>query len=254
MNLPSETDATPPKALNATKTSPQTESKALKKADDEIVPLHGFVYSLMSWLFLQWFRVGGLKVYGRENVPKSGAVIIAPNHQSLFDPPLVGSVSPRRVTTMGKAELFDKKWFGLKIFPWIIQRMATFPVKRGAPDRRAIRRAITTLKNSEVLVIFPEGTRTRSGELGEGEIGLAMIAHQTKAPIVPMYHEGTQNALSPLRGGIRLFKTRVYYGEPLYFENEYSNKATREVLESIVARVMSEIQKLKDEAKPRSIS
>ncbi len=219
-----------------------------KVAGNEIVPLHGFVYSLMSWLFLQWFRLGGLRVYGRENVPKSGGVIIAPNHQSLFDPPLVGSVSPRRVTTMGKAELFDKKWFGVKIFPWIIQRMATFPVKRGAPDRRAIRRAIATLKNGEVLVIFPEGTRTRNGELGEAEIGLAMIAHNAKVPIVPMYHDGTQNALSPLRGGVRLFKTRVWYGEPLYFENEYSMKATREVLESIASQVMSEIGKLRTQA------
>ena len=233
---------------DSTEAPSQTENKT-PKTSDEIVPLHGFVYSLMSWLFLQWFRVGGLEVHGRENVPKSGAVILAPNHQSLFDPPLVGSVSPRRVTTMGKAELFDKKWFGVKVFPWVIQRMATFPVKRGAPDRRAIRRAIRTLKDGEVLVIFPEGTRTRNGELGPAEIGLAMIAHNAKAPIVPMYHEGTQNALSPTRSGVRLFKTRVWYGEPLYFEDEYSKKATREVLESIVARVMSEVQKLKDQAK-----
>ena len=234
--------------LSTDVTAPQNVTKT-PKTSDEIMPLHGFVYSAMSFLFLQWFRAGGLKIYGRERVPKTGGVILAPNHASLFDPPLIGSVSPRRVTTMGKAELFDKKWLGIKIFPWVIQRMATFPVKRGAPDRRAIRRAIKTLKDGEVLVIFPEGTRTRDGELGEGEIGLAMIAHQTKAPIVPMYHEGTQNALSPLRGGVRLFKTRVWYGEPLYFENEYSKKATREVLESIVARVMSEIQQLKDGAK-----
>jgi 1-acyl-sn-glycerol-3-phosphate acyltransferase len=110
----------------------------------------------MTALFRVFFRLGGWRLHGRRNVPKRGAVILAPNHVSLFDPPLVGCSSPRRVTTMGKAELFDKKWFGLKIFPYIIQHMATFPVKRGAPDRRAMRRAAQVLKDGEALVIFPK--------------------------------------------------------------------------------------------------
>ena len=128
--------------------------------------------------------------------------------------------------------------------------MATFPVKRGAPDRRAMRRAAQVLKDGEALVIFPEGTRTRSGELGEGEIGLAMIAHNAKAPIVPMYLKGTDASLSPIakKKGVRLFKAEVWFGEPLYFEDEYSQKASREVLQSITNRVMEEIQALKNAA------
>lgn len=210
----------------------------------EILPLHGPIYSVMTWLFRVWFRVGGWRVEGRDNVPRSGPVILAPNHVSLFDPPLVGCASPRRVTTMGKAELFDVRWFGVKIFPWWIQRMATFPVKRGSSDRRALRRAIKTLENGEALVIFPEGTRTRTGELGEGEIGLAMIAHAAKAPIVPMFLHGTHNSLSPLRGGLRLFRAHVTFGEPLYFAEEYARKADRETLQHISTRVMEEIARL----------
>ncbi len=227
----------------------ESVSTKVKTAEPEIVPIHDWIYYTMTWLFTQWFRLGGWKLLHRERVPKTGAVILAPNHASLFDPPLVGCASPRRVTTMGKAELFNKKWFGLKIFPYIIQHMATFPVKRGAPDRRAIRRALRVLESGEVLVIFPEGTRTRTGKLGEGEIGLAMIAHSSKAPIVPMYLEGTQNALSPLRGGVRLFKTRVVFGEPLYFEEEYARKGDRATLQTIVDRTMQEIAKLGEEVK-----
>lgn len=227
----------------------ESAAKSASKTQPEIVPIHDWIYHTMTWLFRQWFRVGGWKILHRERVPQSGAVILAPNHASLFDPPLVGCASPRRVTTMGKAELFDKKWFGLKIFPYVIQHMATFPVKRGAPDRRAIRRALRVLESGEVLVIFPEGTRTRTGKLGDGEIGLAMIAHSSKAPIVPVFLEGTQNALSPLRGGVRLFKTRVIFGEPLGFEEEYARKADRATLQLIVDRTMQEIEKLGEEAR-----
>jgi 1-acyl-sn-glycerol-3-phosphate acyltransferase len=226
-----------------------TPTEAKKTVEPEIVPIHDWIYWTMTWLFKQWFRLGGWKRFGLENVPMQGPVILAPNHASLFDPPLVGCASPRRVTTMGKAELFDKKWFGLKIFPYVIQHMATFPVKRGAPDRRAIRRALKVLDAGEALVIFPEGTRTRTGELGQGEIGLGMIAHSSKAPIVPIYMSGTENALSPLRGGIRLFKTRVYFGQPLRFEEEYARKGDRATLEAITTRVMQEIARLREEAK-----
>jgi 1-acyl-sn-glycerol-3-phosphate acyltransferase len=224
------------------------DSKTKKAADTEIVPMYGPVYYFMRWSFAQVFRIGGWKIIGQDNVPKTGAVILAPNHASLFDPPIVGCSSPRRVTTMGKAELFDQKWLGLKILGWIITRMATFPVKRGAPDRRAIRRAEQILKDGEVLVIFPEGTRTRTGELGDGEIGIAMIAHKNKAPIVPMYLGGTGKALSPRHRGFRFIKTEVRFGKPLYFEEEYARKGDRETLEAITARVMQEIAKLRGEA------
>lgn len=224
-----------------------------KSSDDEIVPIHDWIYWTMTALFRVFFKIGGWRLHGRRNVPKRGAVILAPNHVSLFDPPLVGCASPRRVTTMGKAELFDKKWFGVKVFPYIIQHMATFPVKRGAPDRRAIRRAQKVLRDGEALVVFPEGTRTRSGELGEGSIGLAMIAHSTKAPIVPMFLKGTDAALSPLaaKQSVRFFRTEVYFGAPLFFEEEYARKADRETLQIISNRVMQEIQVLKARAESR---
>lgn len=224
------------------------KAKPAKTGGDEIIPVYGWTFYLMRWLYRQYFRLGGWKVYGRENVPKDGAIVIAPNHASLLDPPLVGCASPRRVMTMGKAELFDQKWLGFKILGYIITRMATFPVKRGSPDRRAIRRAAQLLKDGEALVIFPEGTRTRTGKLGSGEIGLAMIAHNAKAPIVPMYLGGTGKALSPFYRGFRIVKVEVRFGKPLYFEEEYARKGDKATLQSISDRVMQEIANLRDEA------
>lgn len=241
-NLSNNLNAAPPLVKEASrKTKVRAEDKAVE-------PLHGFVYRLMYGSYGILFRIGGLKIHGIENVPMRGPVIIAPNHASLFDPPLVGCTVPRPVTTMGKAELFEKKNFGFKILGWIIRRMGSFPVKRGSADRRALRMAMRVLQNNEALVIFPEGTRTRNGELGPAEHGLALIAHSSKSPVVPMYLKGTEAALSPLQPKFRLIHPEVYFGKPLHFEEEYARKANRETLDDIGARVMAEIAKLKENA------
>jgi 1-acyl-sn-glycerol-3-phosphate acyltransferase len=240
-------------SANEVSNEPRVEGRATRKIkarqeDAGIEPLHGVVYRLMYGSYGLLFRLGGLKVHGLENVPMEGPVIITPNHASLFDPPLVGCTVPRMVTTMGKAELFEKKTFGLKILGWIIRRMGSFPVKRGAPDRRAIRFAMRVLQSGEALVIFPEGTRTRNGELGPPEPGVALIAHSTKAPVVPMYLKGTGAALSPLQPKFRLIHPEVYFGKPLRFEEEYARKGDRATLEAIGERIMQEIATLKQSA------
>ena len=233
--------------------APQTQTmdqpaKALKTADKEIVPIHDWIYCTMLWLYSVFFFFGRWRVLGRENVPEHGPVIIAPNHVSMFDPPLVGCSMPRPVTTMGKAELFEKRTCGLKILGFIIQHMATFPVRRGTGDRRAIKRAVKVLRDGGALVIFPEGTRSPDGDLGPAEVGLGMIAHMTKAPIVPVYLKGTECSLSKTHRGLRMVKAEVFYGKPLYFEAEYALKNEREVLQSICDRVMEAIAQLRDEA------
>jgi 1-acyl-sn-glycerol-3-phosphate acyltransferase len=219
-----------------------------KGKDKEIVPIHDAIYYGMLWLYSLFFRLGRWKLHGRENVPRKGAVIIAPNHVSMFDPPLVGCATPRPVTTMGKAELFEKKTCGLKILGFIIQHMATFPVRRGAGDRRAIRRALQVLKDEGALVIFPEGTRSPDGQLCPSELGLGMIAHASKAPIVPVYLKGTHGSLSKMHPGVHLIHVEAFYGKPLYFEAEYAARGDRATLQAICDRVMAEIAALRDAA------
>ena len=224
------------------------QARGHKVDEAEVVPVHDWVYHLMFGLYSVYFRIGGWRIHGRENVPMSGPVIIAPNHKSLLDPPLVGSTLPRLATTMGKVELFEKEHFGLRVLGKVIQHMGTFPVKRFSADRRAIRRALQVLADDGALVIFPEGTRTRDGELGPSELGIAHIAHKSKAPIVPAYLKGTEGCFSYMEPRARMTQCEIFYGKPITFDEEYARRGDRTTLEAIASRIMEEIAVLKKEA------
>jgi 1-acyl-sn-glycerol-3-phosphate acyltransferase len=221
-----------------------------KLDDDEIVPIHDWIYHTMFGLYSIYFRIGRWKIHGRENIPMQGPLIIAPNHKSLLDPPLVGSSLPRLATTMGKIELFEKKHFGLHILGFVIQHMGTFPVKRNSADRRAIRRAMQVMKEDGALVIFPEGTRTKTPacDLGPSELGIAMIAHAAKAPVVPAYLKGTEGCFSYMQPKARLVQAEIFYGKPIYFEEEYARKGDRATLIAIANRIMQGIAELREHA------
>lgn len=130
--------------------------------------------------------LGGITVRGAENIPARGPILLAVNHRAYMDPPYLSMVTERQLHLMAKAELFRIPVFG----PYI-RALGAFPVRRGAPDRGAIRQAIDELKAGHVLGIFPEGTRAEPGTLMPAERGFALIAKQTGIPIVPIALEGT---------------------------------------------------------------
>lgn len=133
------------------------------------------LFNLVTYLFLH------MKVYGEENLPKTGAFIMASNHASYFDPPLVGTaVRHRLIHFMAKEELFRNPIMG-----WFLRYVKTFPVHRGRVDRKAVAEALRVLKNGEVLGIFPEGTSKCQGTLGPFHEGMAAIAIKSGAPVVP---------------------------------------------------------------------
>jgi 1-acyl-sn-glycerol-3-phosphate acyltransferase len=144
--------------------------------------IYGILYIPCALILKVFCR---LRVEGIENIPAGGAVI-APNHQSFWDIPLLGIVLPSRVHFMAKEELFRNP-----LFSRVIRTLKAFPVKRGAPDRTAIRYAVDLLTKGELLVIFPEGTRSKTGQLGEFEPGIGMIAMKAGTPIVPTAIIGT---------------------------------------------------------------
>ena len=180
-----------------------------------------FVQLLFSILFRIIYR---LRVIGRENIPGKGPVVIACNHVSLLDPPMVGTASSRPVHFMAKSELFVP---------------VAFPVHRGAGDAHAIRTALTILKHQEVLGIFPEGHRSRDGKLGKAQPGALAIALKGKAEVVPACILG-----SDLKRRKSFWpRITVVFGKPMKLENEQGNKLK---VEELSEELMREIQALMD--------
>lgn len=134
--------------------------------------------------------LGGLTVRGSENIPAEGPVIVASNHTAHMDPPYLSQIMDRQLHMMAKEELFKVPVLGR-----YIRALAAFPVKRGTADRAALREAVDRLKSGHVLGIFPEGTRSPDGTLGQAEKGFALIARQTGVPIVPVAIVGTNRIL-----------------------------------------------------------
>ena len=193
-------------------------------------PRHTVVFAIMTALYKGYLRLGRSRVYGRRNVPQSGPVILAPNHVSNLDPPIVGVSCGRWPFTMAKAELF-KGAFG-----WVIEQMGTFPIRRGEADRRALKFARELLKRGEAIIIFPEGTRSPDGKLQTPEIGVAMLAHQSKAAIVPIFLGGTDKTMSALHPKLKIVRAEIRIGKPLQLDDLYAQRANRATLEEIGRR------------------
>ncbi len=120
-----------------------------------------------------------IRVEGLEHVSASGAAIISPNHRTAWDPPVVSTLLARPLRHMAKAELFPTLGF-------VLRRVGSYPVRRQAVDMHAIRHSLTLLKAGRLICIFPEGTRSRSGTLGEAKSGAARLSLQTGAPVIPV--------------------------------------------------------------------
>ncbi|MDC3413067.1 1-acyl-sn-glycerol-3-phosphate acyltransferase [Aquibacillus sp. 3ASR75-11] len=173
------------------------------------------------------FPVYRVKVLGKENIPKEGPVIICSNHISNLDPPVVGMTCPRDIYFMAKEELFSKP-----ILRALMVRINAFPIKRGMKDRNALRKGLEVLSESNVLGLFPEGTRSKTGEVKEGLAGAGFFAVRSNAQIVPCAIIGPYQVFRQLK---------VVYGKPIDMDEFRANKSSaKEVTDTI----MEEIKKL----------
>lgn len=192
--------------------------------------LYGFCEIIFPWIFKIWLR---WELFGRENIPAEGPVVIAANHLSLLDPPVLGAAATRKVHFMAKSELFKPAWFGA-----LIRKLGAFPVRRGAMDRDAIKTGLTILKENKVLAVFPEGTRSKTGELGRAGGGAFMMAVKCKAKIVPAYIYGTDLKRHP-----GWPKVRVIFGKPMEYDPDMGTG--RESLDELGASWKEELLKLR---------
>jgi 1-acyl-sn-glycerol-3-phosphate acyltransferase len=167
--------------------------------------LYRFAYSFLPPLWRLTFR---MKIIGAENIPLTGAVLLASNHRSNLDPFFIGVSFPRQVHFMAKAELWKVKTLGR-----LIDRLGSFPVSRGEADRKAVKRALDMLGSGAVVGMFPEGHRQRGGQLGEIHPGVALFSLREDVVTVPMILEGTERVLR--KGVLRLARVKVAFGPPL---------------------------------------
>lgn len=179
-----------------------------------------------------------MRVEGRGHEPPNGPLIVAGNHASAIDPPLVGCVLHRRASYMAKQELFSIPVLGA----WL-RSVGVFPVKRGQPDRRAIRHSLQVLDRGEVLVMFPEGTRSEDGRLRDPEPGAALIALRTGAPVLPVAVVGSHKILPKSARWPRFTQVVVRIGAPLSIPR-IDGRLEHDVLEEWGRRIMDAIGRL----------
>jgi 1-acyl-sn-glycerol-3-phosphate acyltransferase len=182
---------------------------------------------------------GKLESHGYENIPRQGGALILCNHVSYFDPFIVGSAANRELHFMARHDSFDMPVIGK-----LIAAHNAYPVKRGTADRAALRRTISLLKSGNVVLIFPEGTRSVDGTLGKPHGGVSFIAHNADVPAIPAYLKGT--ILPRNAKWIYPAQLTVTFGTPIDFTEVRQIEDKRELYRRMGEQIMQEIANLRD--------
>ena len=191
------------------------------------------LYGAIRWLLLFVFHITSrIRLRGFSNVPKEGPFIIASNHLSWTDIPLIPLHMRRKVVYMAKEEYFSSK------LAWLVRFLGAFPVKRGEADRQALRTGEEQLKKGNILVIFPEGTRSRTQTLAIAHSGMGLIALRSGVPVVPVAIWGSEKALKKFRTPVT-----ISYGEPMVLKPK-GKKITREDIDEATEKVMRKIAEM----------
>ena len=192
--------------------------------------LNWLVVNIISKFFL------GLTKSGLENCPESGGMVIASNHVSLVDPPLIGGILSKEIHYYAKAELFGK-WYS----PIFIKFHNTIPVKRGKFDRHAFLVGLDVLKKGGTLLVFPEGTRSKDGRLREGKTGAAKLSIEADVPVIPACVVNSNRIKDVLFSRERV---EVRFGNPIY-PSEYKHvEPDKEKLKIFTTDIMEQIKRL----------
>jgi len=209
-----------------------------------------FSYRL-GWIFFRTF----FAVYSRaryfdpEHVPAEGPVILASNHASFLDPPLIGSGLPRMVNYLARDTLFDKPVLGGVLRSWKV-----VPVDRDGGGGAGLKAILDRLLNGGAILLFPEGTRSHDGKLLPARAGIGLTVIKSDAPVVPVRVLGTFEAYGRHLKWPRPRTLAVHYGEPMRFEALRAEARTctkprlKEIYQQVAEEIMGEIGRLGREA------
>jgi len=201
-------------------------------------------YTFVVAIFFMFFKICfRLKIYGREDFPKEGRLIVASNHVSFFDPIIVAISASRKMNFIARDTLFRPK-----VFAKILQMLQVFPIKREGSDLGAFKFFLSKLLNDEVVFIFPEGTRSKDGNLQRPKHGIGFLQVSSDARVLPCYVKGSNEAL-PRGAGFPNFRNpiSVYFGKPIAFEKTFSGDK-RKHYTHIAEKTMEAIKGLKENA------
>ncbi len=202
-----------------------------------MTPFYGFFHYLAASVHSMWFRG---EVAGTENFPTDGPFLIASNHASHLDPPIVGAHVPRQMRFFGRKNLWKIRPLG-----WWLDKVETIPVERDSGDIGAIKRVLQALKENRAVVLFPEGTRTPDGQLHKPKPGVGLMACKTGVPVVPCRIYGSFEAFSK-GSSIPNFGTSIsiVFGPPIP-ASEYDDPTAGKARYEIAAqRIMDRIAAL----------
>jgi 1-acyl-sn-glycerol-3-phosphate acyltransferase len=211
----------------ATASRARLHERARRRGVNPVV--YWVVRALIQPFFLVYFR---LRRLGREQLSASGPVIIAANHRSFLDPFMIGLITRRPIYYVAKRELFSHP-----LIAWFLSSLGAFPVDRGAGDGQMLATARTILARGGVVLIFPEGTRTRPGPPGRAKRGIGRLALDTGAAVVPVAIIGTEDVRRGWR--IRPRRVRIAVGRPLQFPRP--DAATPQLAAAVTERIWPEV-------------
>lgn len=192
------------------------------------------MYTVLRYIVTFFFKIAfNIKFEGTENIPQQGGVIFACNHRSYADPVLMALKVKKPFSYMAKSELFKGN-----AFEKLIRFFGAFPVERGKGDLTIVDTCVDILKTNRNLAIFPEGTRSKNGKLGRGKTGVALIASQTGADVVPM---------AIVYGEKLKFRTKIIirYGKPISAEDlQITSTSSLKEVRVLKTTIMGAIEQL----------
>jgi 1-acyl-sn-glycerol-3-phosphate acyltransferase len=201
----------------------------------------------MKWIYwFGWITFGsafrglfGMRVVGREHLITEGPVLVASNHQSYLDPPLIGNLYQDEMVYLARKTLFNS------FTRWVYKHWNAIPVDQDRPDMASLKTIIRKLREGNRVLIFPEGARTHNGDIGDAAPGIGLIAVKSGAVIQPVRIRGAREALPRGSARIRFARISVHVGPPIRLSDEELRAAKgKEDYDRIAKRIMDAIKAL----------